>query len=166
MPTFEEFVQTELPKRPFVSADGSSGQVLMRSNNVGRPLELVWATPGEANPTTYIAAENLSPRRIVVLTAPGAVAYASNTVAPHADMIFGMTKGSAIMGDQVQISRKGEEISEPSWAWIPGQILFLGTNGVLIQSEPVSPALFSLIVGFATSPTTILLDVREPVFIG
>ena len=166
MPSFEEFVQTELPKRPFCSADGSQGQVLMRSTNAGRPLELVWATPGEQNPTTYIASENLSGHRIVVLSALGVVSYASNQTANHADSIFGMTKSAALMSDQVQVARVGEEIVEPTWSWVTGQVLFLGVDGALIQSEPISPALFSLIVEFATSPTSILLDVREPIFLG
>lgn len=166
MSAFEDFIQLELPKRPFTSSDGSAGQVLARSSNPLAARELVWITPGDANPTTYIASENLGGHRIVVLTAPGAVTYADNTTAIHADSIFGMTKSAAIMGDQVQVARVGEEVVEPTWNWITGQVLFLGVDGSLIQSEPVSPAVFSLIVGFATSPTSILLDVREPIFLG
>ncbi len=43
MATFEEFVQTELPKRPFCASDGLPGQVLTRSANPLAVRELVWA---------------------------------------------------------------------------------------------------------------------------
>lgn len=43
MPTFEEFVQVELPKRPFCGADGLPGQVLVRSSNPLAVRELTWA---------------------------------------------------------------------------------------------------------------------------
>lgn len=43
MATFNDFVQTELPLRPFVATDGTAGQTLVRSNNPLAPRELVWA---------------------------------------------------------------------------------------------------------------------------
>ena len=141
--------------------------------NIERPVIHVVAVgaqgpggTGESSPITYIASENLGGHRIVVITAPGAVGYASNLTASHADRIFGMTLSAESMGAQVRVARNGSEVVEPSWSWTTGQVVFLGVDGALIQSEPVSPALFSLIVGFATSPTTLLLDVREPIFLG
>ena len=43
MATFNDFVQTELPLRPFVAVDGNAGQTLVRSTNPLAPRELVWA---------------------------------------------------------------------------------------------------------------------------
>ncbi len=43
MADFNEFVQLELPRRPFVSTDGGPGQVLVRSNNPHAIRELVWS---------------------------------------------------------------------------------------------------------------------------
>ena len=43
MSAFEDFINLELPKRPFVSTDGASGQVLIRSSNPLAVRELVWA---------------------------------------------------------------------------------------------------------------------------
>ena len=43
MATFADFVQTELPLRPFVSTDGAAGQTLVRSTNPLAVRELVWA---------------------------------------------------------------------------------------------------------------------------
>ena len=43
MATFNDFVQTELPLRPFVATDGTAGQTLVRSSNPLAPRELIWA---------------------------------------------------------------------------------------------------------------------------
>lgn len=42
MANFDEFVQLELPRRPFVGDDGQPGQVLVRSQNANAKRELVW----------------------------------------------------------------------------------------------------------------------------
>jgi len=43
MADFNEFVQLELPRRPFVSIDGAPGQTLIRSNNPHAVRELIWS---------------------------------------------------------------------------------------------------------------------------
>jgi hypothetical protein len=53
-------------------------------------------------------------------------------------------------------------LAEPSWSWIPGGSLYLGTGGVITQSPPVSPAaLFSARIGVATGTTEAFFD-RQP----
>lgn len=51
--SFNDFVSTELPLRPFAPTDGAPGQVLARSGNADRPRETVWVDlpsgPGAAN---------------------------------------------------------------------------------------------------------------------
>lgn len=47
MSAFNNFIQLELPKRPFTEDDGLEGQVLVRSNNPNKPRELVWKNPSE-----------------------------------------------------------------------------------------------------------------------
>ena len=42
MSQFNNFIQTELPKRPFTESDGQPGQILARSNDPLKPRELVW----------------------------------------------------------------------------------------------------------------------------
>lgn len=44
MGAFEDFITLELPKRPFVETDGVAGQVLMRSSDPNKRLQLVWGT--------------------------------------------------------------------------------------------------------------------------
>lgn len=43
MSGFNDFVSTELPKRPFTEADGQPGQMLVRSSNPQAARQLVWA---------------------------------------------------------------------------------------------------------------------------
>lgn len=45
MADFVQFVQTELPKRPFTEADGPSGWLLARSNNPLAPRETIFIDP-------------------------------------------------------------------------------------------------------------------------
>jgi hypothetical protein len=42
--------------------------------------------------------------------------------------------------------------------------VYLGTNGLLTQTLPESPAVFSLIIGFPTTATTLFVAIREPIF--
>lgn len=49
---FNDFVQIELPKRPFVNVDGAAGQMLVRSNNPLAPRELVWADVNQGSGNT------------------------------------------------------------------------------------------------------------------
>lgn len=42
MSSFNNFVQVELPKRPFTNDDGTDGQILVRSSNSEKPRELIW----------------------------------------------------------------------------------------------------------------------------
>lgn len=165
MTTFNEFVQTELPKRPFTETDGAAGQVLVRSGNASHPLELVWVDlPGVIVPTTYTAGRALSGHKMVVLNGVREAIYADNTILAHANIVLGLTKGAAAAGAQVEVIRE-QELQEPSWNWTVGLPIYLGTDGTLIQSAPVSPALFSLCVGFATATDRMFISVGVPIIL-
>lgn len=47
MATFQDFVQEELPKRVFTPADGTAGQVPVRSGNPLAKREMVFVDPSE-----------------------------------------------------------------------------------------------------------------------
>ena len=47
MSSFNNFIQLELPKRPFTQEDGTEGQILVRSSNAERPRELAWKDIGQ-----------------------------------------------------------------------------------------------------------------------
>lgn len=165
MAAFEDFVAVELPKRPFVDADGAAGQVLARSGVALHTKELIWVDmPGVVVPTTYTAGLALSGHRIVLLDSSRNAIYADNETLAHANRILGLTKTAAVQGDQVEVIRD-VELQEPSWNWTVGEPIYLGTNGTLIQSAPVSPALFSLCVGFATATDRMFISVGVPIIL-
>ena len=41
---FNNFIQRELPKRPFTEDDGETGQFLVRSSNADKPREMIWTS--------------------------------------------------------------------------------------------------------------------------
>lgn len=121
------------------------------------------ASPGPQGPPgqdggsfiSKIAATILGGHRAVRATSSTEVGYASNTDPAHADDIIGITLGAAAIGSAVQIA-DNQEVTEPSWAWTPFEPIYLGSNGILTQSEPTSEtgAAFVIELGFATSPTS------------
>ena len=70
--TFNDFIQNELPKRPFTSTDGAAGQMLVRSHRHERPRELVWAdvpaggAGGGFDPSAFPAASSAVPEAFLV----------------------------------------------------------------------------------------------------
>jgi hypothetical protein len=106
-----------------------------------------------------LAGENLSGHRAVFVFAEEAF-YASNTD-ETAESVIGVTIGSSLQGDAVQILTDGE-IEEPSWNWTPG-IVFLGENGFLTQVAPASGAIVE--VGVALAPTRLLVRIQSAQFL-
>lgn len=119
------------------------------------------AGPAGASVEQFVAAEALGGHRAVKIDANGQAAYASNTDAASSSAFLGVTTGAAVMLDLVSVQRAGA-MTEGTWNWVVGQPVFLGTNGLLTQTPPAAPA-FSLVVGFATAPTTLFIAPREPV---
>lgn len=70
-----------------------------------------------------------------------------------------LTTGSA--GADLTVQTIGA-IDEPSWKWSQGPV-FAGPSGTLTQIPPTTG--WELVVGFASSPTRINIDFREPVFL-
>lgn len=123
--------------------------------------------PSGASTTTLTAGAALSGHRIVVSSslASGEVLYGSNDSAADARLVLGMTTGAASSGSSIDVVHFGE-ITEPSWSWTLGMPIYLGTNGYMTQTAPTSPtALFSMVVAFPISPTSIFVSIREPIFL-
>ena len=105
------------------------------------------------------AGEALGGHRVVVLNAAAAAVYASNAVPEHLHKVLGMTTGAVILGAEVTVQTGGEMV-EPTWAWTLDAPIFLGTNGLLTQTEPTTG--FSLVVAFPVTATKIFIKLREP----
>lgn len=99
----------------------------------------------------------------VVRSVPGGVGYASSQVAAHADDVLGISLQAGIDEDiNVQVAG---EVEEPSWTWEPQQPVFLAFDGLLTQDPPEDPAdAFTLVIGFATSPTSIMIRIESPIY--
>ncbi|MDB5716302.1 MAG: hypothetical protein JWO15_3699 [Sphingomonadales bacterium] len=98
------------------------------------------------------------------LFAQDQVEYASSDNPNHAFLVRGLTLNSVPgAGNEVQIQTTGD-ITDSTWNWIPGKPIFLGTNGNISQIYDSSKS-FSLIIGVAITPTTILLKVQNPIFL-
>lgn len=119
--------------------------------------------PGPTGGTAlqYTAGVALGGHRMVVLDATGNAIYADNLTPGHLFKVLGMTTGAAGAGAVATI-QTGGELTEPSWNWDVALPVYLGTNGQLTQVAPAAPA-FQLIVGFPISPTTLFINLREPI---
>ena len=74
--------------------------------------------------------------------------------------MLGITTGAAAAGDAINVQASGE-MTEVSWNWTPGLPVFLGTNGLLTQTPPVSG--FQLVLGVAISPTKLAINIKQPI---
>lgn len=113
--------------------------------------------------TAYVT---LSGHRIVVPRTDGTVDYASNANPSDLCGPFWLTMGAAVQGTTVELCAYGEVV-EPSWAWTPRALVYLGLDGLLTQVEPTSPSAdFLAPIGTATNATSLLFDPTIPFVLG
>ena len=121
--------------------------------------------PGTAGQSTTgierLAAIPLSGQRAVATNASGQFIYADKDTIAHAQSTIGITTGAVSAGQSVTAIALGP-MTEPSWNWTPGQVIFLGNDGQLTQTPPTTGVL--LILGKAVTPTQIFVCV-QPGFI-
>ena len=120
--------------------------------------------PGPAGGTAFVgtAASALSGHRIV-RGARDALTYASAADPTHGDDVQGLTLGAAGAGEPVTV-QDGDEVTEPSWSWTPLDPVFLGLDGLLTQDVPGDTLAFSMSIGFATTPTSMVLRLDPPIY--
>lgn len=116
--------------------------------------------PGGVTTHTLTAGAILGGLRVVLSGASGAV-HASADNADHAARVIGITLGAATTGNPVTVQATGR-ITELSWTWTPDDDIYLGLNGVLTQTIPPTAA-FAQRVGYAVTPTSMWVDITEPV---
>lgn len=102
------------------------------------------------------AAVNLSGHRAVRYDATGRLVYASADALDDADTVIGITKRAVVGGGSVEVITHGQVLTETTWAWEPGNPIFLREDGMLSQVPPVSGVV--CIVGIAESSTQMLVD--------
>lgn len=117
---------------------------------------------GTANAITVngIAAVPLGGHRAVVRQPGGLLEYADAATLAHAGLPIYLTTGAVNALDPVAVTAEGEVV-EGSWSWTPGPV-WLGLNGLLTQTPPTLPgSVFSVILGYAGTPTSLYFDRNE-----
>jgi hypothetical protein len=77
----------------------------------------------------------------------------------HIDLLLGITLTAAPAGEPVNVQRSGV-IEDTGWSWTPGRV-WLGLDGRLTQTPPVDG--YDVLIGAATSATSITLNLTDPI---
>lgn len=119
-------------------------------------------TPGQ-NYVTKIAGENLGGQRFVIGNSNETVTYANQSDLTNLGKVIGITLTSASMGENVDVLLFGF-IEFNGWSFDVSLPVYLNNNGLLTQTPPSTG--FSQIVGFAETPTSLFVSLREPIILG
>ena len=122
---------------------------------------------GPAGPTDQItfrriASGALGGQRMVKANPDGTVSYANTTNIADAGKVLGMTDFAVVDGEEVVIVREGLMQFE-GFNFDIALPVYLSDNGLVSQTASVSG--FSQIVGFAENPTSLFLNLREPIIL-
>lgn len=123
-------------------------------------------SPGEPGPAgdssvQRVAGETISALR-VVYELDGEVFALDPTDEVHVDLVLGVARTSAMIGEAVNIQRSGP-IDDSSWTWTPNPV-YLGSNGALTQTPPATG--FRVRIGASPEPTRLNIDISEPIDLG
>lgn len=120
--------------------------------------------PGQAGVSyvTFLASGPLGGHRAVRATFARHAQYSDNDDVAGAASVLGITLHAADAEAPVNVAASGE-IVEPSWAWAVDAPIFVGGAGVLTQVPPTTG--FQLVVGVATSPTSMLVSIKQPIIL-
>lgn len=144
------------------------------------PLELLWIGPksktliaNQQNPAepvagiivpagdsvtsiTVFAAVAIGGQRACSVNSSGQGVYFSETFPD----VAGVSKSAASQGAALQVQFTGL-MTDPSWSWIPGSIIFAGLNGTLTQMAPETG--FVTVVAKAVTSTMIIINSEPPI---
>ncbi|HEY0658323.1 MAG TPA: hypothetical protein VGD05_07610 [Pyrinomonadaceae bacterium] len=164
----EEIITIQEPVEVVVISDGIADEVVVINQEVIEVVEVVEqgmaGADGVGTTTiTKTAVSALGGHRVVRSVNETEVGYADSGTNAHRNLILGVTTGAASIGADVEIKTFGE-MSEPSWNWTTGNLIFCGENGLLTETVP--PTGFVCVIGAATSETTIFIRIRQPIELG
>lgn len=108
---------------------------------------------------TYLASGAIGGHRVVCSAGSGSARYADSSTTADAACVLGLSTAAALNGAPVDIQYSGE-ITEPSWSWTPSLPVFCGLNGLPTQTPPTLG--FQLVIGVATSATSIFMAIKQP----
>lgn len=112
---------------------------------------------------TRTTGQVLGGHRLVTADNDGLAVYADKTTFADVTRPLWLTTGSWGSGVVATLVAFGM-VTEPSWTWTPGRLVFLGTDGLLTQVVPnESDATFLVVVGRAVSATEMFYDPDPPI---
>lgn len=111
---------------------------------------------------TGTAGEVLGGHRIVV-DSLGSLYYASTTNLAHVNKVVGVTMNAVALGLSVAYVKDGL-IVEPSWTWNTALPVYLGTNGLLTQTQNNTTG-FTMIIGNPVSSTSLYVSLKTPILL-
>lgn len=88
--------------------------------------------------------------------------YADSSDASHIGKVLGITFYASTGGDTVDIIINGI-LTEPTWNWTPGALLYL--NGTTVSETPPTTG-FLCLIGKALSAETVLISIDQPINLG
>ena len=118
---------------------------------------------GPGTSTTYEAAEDIGGHSAITLNTAGKAIKATNTNSKHAAAILGVTSAAVTTGSQVAATDIGL-VTNPGWGLTIDMPVYLGLNGVLTQTIPVSPS-FIKQLGIAISSDSVLVSIEPSIII-
>jgi len=129
------------------------------AGNVQQALETLAETGGwtEINPT---AAVPIGAFKAVAFRPDGLLEPADHDNAVHPSRLAGVTLASAISGTAARVCAGGLARFN-GWTWTPGASVFVGRNGDLTQTVPVTG--FAQPIGNALGPDAIQVRIGQPV---
>lgn len=134
--------------------------VIIEPSSVG--LQGPPGQPGDLIVTDYLAGEALGGHRCVIVRMDNKVYYGDHSNLSHFNRVLGITTGAAAKDDPASV-RVGGEMTEPSWNWDLDKFIYLGSNGLLTQTPPTTGFLLEL--GWPINRTTMMVDIKQPVFL-
>lgn len=105
------------------------------------------------------AGETIHGSRAIRIGSDGKAYHPSSANTSHAEGIVGLSKDAASSGDIVEIVEEGV-LTEPSWAWNPGSLIYLnGTGGQLSETPPTSG--FCRSIAVALTATSVRMQLGD-----
>lgn len=167
--SFNDFVTTELPLRPFVATDGTQGQMLVRSSNSLAARELVWAN----SPLVLSRANedfiNLTIGMPVFAYSPTGVRRAVATESSGAWKVIGLTINTVLQAGIGNFQAEGVlTATTAEWDAVTGDVGGLVANktyflsstqvGKITMTPPTGAGEYLCRIGVGYSSTSMYID--------
>lgn len=108
----------------------------------------------------FVAGENIP--QYAPVTADGFVADTTNP--NHFNRLIGIARESVLTGNTGMATLAGD-VTNPLWSFVPGDKLFLDVGAISTTPLADTSPGFSQIIGTATYPTKICVDIKQAIFL-